>query len=91
MDKEQRVIKELESATNEWEGDFIFDVELDEAEWGSWHYFSVNITHRFIESADHNFTVRANDTDVEIDMADDCWCPLTKGDLFALMWFESNL
>lgn len=81
MKNSDKILDALESATSDWEGDFIFTVTASDEE------FDVSVTHRFYKKT-YYFAARADDGVAEMDWNEDSWEPITQENLFAWMWFE---
>ena len=79
----------IKECFSDWDGDFDVDVESEERHRG-YEYFSCVVTHDTIGEA-ASFTARVDaEGDCDMDFYEDCWQPISKGSLFAFMWFEAK-
>ena len=80
---------ELALVFSDWEGDFDIDIEPED-HYSDHEYFSVVIRHEHI-GVEHHFTMRMNaDRDCEMCVYEDIYQPITKGNVFASMWFDAT-
>lgn len=89
--KEAKLALAIENCFIGWDGSFDINIEQECVREG-WSYYSVIITYKQYESLDmdFNFSARINDdSECEMDYADQCWQKINKWNMFEWMWLDA--
>ena len=82
--------KEIESCFSDWEDNFLVEIEPgDVDEIDDEVTCSVEVKHRRLDQKFYLYArIDKSNENCEIEMGEDCWCPVTMGNMFASMWFD---
>lgn len=92
MDMKDVLLAELKEAVEDWEGDFVFDINPDYED-DNCHYFDVKVTLRG-KDVEQTFKARVVDEwDLDsqfcyIEYGEDSWELITTKALFIWLWFD---
>jgi len=84
------VKEEIKSCFSDWDGDFLVELEQEDIdEVDEKVTFSVEVKHKHLDQKSF-FCARIDmeNKKCEMEIGEDCWCPITMGNMFALMWFD---
>lgn len=84
---EEIIRKALLDAVYDWESDFEVDVEYTDRHNG-YSYYSAVMDYRDGRSYDFGLRLKSGSDIVEMNANEDDWEPVTKGSVFAFLWFN---
>jgi hypothetical protein len=82
--------EEIESCFSDWEGDFSVEIDPgDVDEIDDEVTCNVEVKHKHLDQKIY-FSARIDKEEetCEMEIGEDCWCPVTMGNMFASMWFD---